>query len=379
MARRIVRKSTRRTAPRRRTERAQRRAQKPVPASGRSTPDASPVFDRVHVAISLLFLTGLFLDGYAHNHLLDSIESFFTPWHAVFYAGFFATVGWLGAAFLRGRRPGLSWRQAVPPGYDLSLIGAAVFFVGGFGDMIWHTLFGIEVGVEALLSPTHLTLALGGTILGAGPLRAAWHRPGDRAPWTSILSATIALSGFTFMTQFAQPTYNPWATSSVAQAHESSSAFVMQTAGIAGLILQAALFSGLALYLLRRWRLPFGTFTTILGLNSFAMAWMHFEFRQVPAFLLAGLVADLLYGAWRPGPERRGAVQAFAFTLPALIAAAQYLAFLLTDEVWWSIHLWAGSIVISGFVGWLLSLVAFPRPVGRGEESRSRGVDESKG
>ncbi len=369
MARRPARKARSRPAPK---------------APGRTLRPSAPLsmppsqtFDRVYVAISLFFMTGLFLDGYAHNHLLSTIESFFTPWHAVFYAGFFATVGWLGVAFLRGLRQGLSWRQAVPPGYDLSLIGAAIFFAGGFGDMIWHTLFGIEVGVDALLSPTHLVLALGGTVLGAGPLRAAWQRPGDRASWTAILSATIALSGITFMTQFAQPTYNPWAVLSVAQAHESNSAFVMQSAGVTGLILQAALFSGLALYLLRRWRLPFGTFTTILGLNSFAMAWMHFEFRQIPAFLLAGLVADLLYRVWRPGPERRGAVQAFAFTLPALIAAAQYLAFLLTDEVWWNIHLWAGSIVISGFVGWLLSLLAFPQPVR--QESRSRGVEESRG
>jgi len=363
MARRIVRKSTRRASPRRRADRTQRRPQKPAPAPARPASAPSPAFDGVYVAISLFFTAGLFLDGYAHNQLLSTIESFFTPWHAVFYAGFFATVAWLGVAFVRGLRQGLPWRQAVPPGYDLSLIGAAIFFAGGFGDMIWHTLFGIEVGVEALLSPTHLTLALGGTLLGAGPLRAAWLRPGDRAPWTSILSATIALSGFTFMTQFAQPTYNPWATSSLAQVHESNSAFVMQTAGVAGLILQAALFSGLALYLLRRWRLPFGTFTTILGLNSFAMAWMHFEFRQIPAFLLAGLAADLLNHMWEPGPGRRGALQAFAFALPTLIAAAQYLAFFLTDGVWWSIHLWAGSILISGFVGWLLSLVAFPRPV----------------
>lgn len=358
MARRPARESRRRSAARRPTPRS--------PAPPASAP--SPVFDRVYVAISLFFTAGLFLDGYAHNHLLDSIESFFTPWHAVFYAGYFANVAWLGLAFLRGYRPGLPWRQAVAPGYDLSLIGAAVFFAGGLGDLIWHTLFGIEVGVEALLSPTHLTLALGGTLMGAGPLRAAWLRRGDRAPWAALLSAAIVLSGFTFMTQFAQPTYNPWATASVAQARESSSAFMMESAGIAGLILQAALFAGLGLYLLRRWRLPFGAFTVILGLNSFAMAWMHFEFRQVPALLLAGLGADLLYRAWQPGPERRGPAHAFAFALTALIAAAQYAAFFLTDQVWWSVHLWAGSIVISGFVGWLLSLVAFPR----GVESNSR-------
>ena len=33
---------------------------------------------------------GLFLDGYAHEHLLDGDESFLTPWHLVFYSGFAA-------------------------------------------------------------------------------------------------------------------------------------------------------------------------------------------------------------------------------------------------------------------------------------------------
>ncbi|MGH2628396.1 MAG: hypothetical protein ACRDHY_17290 [Anaerolineales bacterium] len=372
MARRPVRKAPRRPTPHR-----------PGPRPPAPEPTApSPTFDRIYVAISLYFTAGLFLDGYAHNHLLASIESFFTPWHAVFYSGFFATVLLLGIVFLRGRRQGLPWREAVPPGYDLALIGAAVFFAGGVGDMIWHTFFGIEAGVEALLSPTHLTLALGGTLIGAAPLRAAWRRREASSPWTAVLAAAVVISSFTFMTQFAQPTYDPWATSSVALRHEGNSAFIMEAAGISGLLIQAALFSALALYLLRRWPwqgraggLPFGAFTLILGLNSLGMAFMHFEFRQIPAFLVAGLFADVLYRQWKPGPERRGAVQAFAFTLPALVAAAQYAVFFLTDQVWWSVHLWAGSIVLSGFVGWLLSLLAFPATGARVEESMSRGVE----
>jgi hypothetical protein len=324
----------------------------------------SQSFDRIYIATSLFFTGGLFLDGYAHNHLLSQIESFFTPWHAVFYAGFFAQVLLLGVVFRGGRRRGRSWREAVPPGYALSLLGAGIFFFGGFGDMIWHTLFGIEADVEALLSPTHLVLAFGGTLMGAGPLRSAWLRPGSRSPWTALLSAAITISAFTFMTQFAQPTYHPWAAASVVYEHAPDLSFILQSAGVAGLILQAAVFSGIALYLIQRWRLPFGAFTLVLGLNAFAMSFMHFEFRQIPAFLLAGLAVDTVYALWKPGPEDRGELQAFAFALPALITAAQFAALFLTDHVWWSVHMWAGSIALAGFVGLLMSQVAFPSPGG---------------
>ncbi len=123
-----------------------------------------------------VMLVGLYLDGWAHRHL-SNLESFFTPWHGVLYSGFFATMACLAYMLVRFRRPGEAWWQMIPPGYGLSLVGAAIFFAGGFADLIWHTLFGIEKQIEALLSPTHLVLAIGGTLIGAGPFRAAWLAP----------------------------------------------------------------------------------------------------------------------------------------------------------------------------------------------------------
>jgi hypothetical protein len=326
----------------------------------------SPAFDRLYLAVSVFFTGGLFLDGWAHNHILNAIESFFTPWHAVFYAGYFGLVAVLGVRLVLGLRRGFSWRKALPPGYDLSLIGAAIFFVGGFGDLVWHTLFGVEASVEALLSPTHLVLAVGGTLLGTGPLRAAWRRRGAISPWTGLLSATTTFSAFTFMTQFAHPTHTPWAAWSIASREFPTSMFLLQCAGISGLMLQAVFFSALGLFLVRRWRMPFGAFTVILGLNALAMSFMQDEFRQIPAFLAAGLAADLLYRSGQPSDERRGALRTFAFALPALIATFQFLSIFLTDQVWWSIHLWAGSIALSGLVGLLLSYVAAPPPAQNG-------------
>src|SRR5438445_1003143 len=124
------------------------------------------------VFASAWFVGGVFLDGWAHNHgKVDN--TFFTPWHAVLYSGYGALAGVLLAALARNHATGLAWRVALPEGYRPSLLGALVFAVAGLGDMIWHTLFGIEVGTAALLSPTHLMLATGGALMVSGPLRQA--------------------------------------------------------------------------------------------------------------------------------------------------------------------------------------------------------------
>ena len=65
--------------------------------------------------------------------------------------------------------------------------------IGAVGDMVWHIVFGFEVSVEALLSPTHLLLALGGTLIVTGPVRAAWQRTRSGG-WSSLLPALIALA-----------------------------------------------------------------------------------------------------------------------------------------------------------------------------------------
>ena len=114
-------------------------------------------FDWIVTALALWFTAGLFLDGWAHTHG-QADTTFFTPWHAVLYSGQLAVTAFLFIAFIRNVARGNTWRESLPAGYGLSLIGGILFFIGGLGDLIWHTLFGIEHNVEALFSPTHLLL-----------------------------------------------------------------------------------------------------------------------------------------------------------------------------------------------------------------------------
>ncbi len=201
-------RSVRRSTP---TSDAIRAAQGPVHlhVTRGDQPVAGVGFDWVVVALSAWFVVGAYLDGWAHLHV-PHLESFFTPWHAVLYSGFLAVAGLLVVTVARNYASGYRGWRAMPAGYEQSLLGVAIFAVGGLSDMIWHLLFGIEADLEALLSPTHLVLALGAGLIVTGPLRSGWRRSETEVrTWAAgvpmLLALTLLLSLWTFFTQYVHP------------------------------------------------------------------------------------------------------------------------------------------------------------------------------
>ena len=87
---------------------------------------------------------GFFLDAWAHGHV--PVETFFTPYHAVFYTGLLAVAIVLAAFVLRYRSYGYAWVNAVPRAYRLAMLGIPIFLAGGIGDLIWHRLLGNRGG-----------------------------------------------------------------------------------------------------------------------------------------------------------------------------------------------------------------------------------------
>lgn len=162
----------------------------------------------VAAALGALTVAGLYADGWAHINL-GGLESFFTPWHGLLYASFSLLAGWIVLAVRRGRRGGSSWRESTPRGYGSGLVGIGLFAVGGLLDMLWHIAFGVEAGIDALISPTHLLLLGGGTLLVLSPARAWWLGDGDAVPWPAVVSAATAtaLAGFfiSYVSVFASP------------------------------------------------------------------------------------------------------------------------------------------------------------------------------
>ena len=324
-------------------------------------------FDWTATALSAGLVGGAYLDAWAHErgHVDDS---FFTPWHGILYSAMLLVAVFLSATFLNNIRRGAAWRRALPAGYGLSLVGTLVFAVGGAGDMIWHILFGVENNLEALLSPTHLILALGWILIVGGPLRAAWQRPDEVGEgWLEqmprYLSLAFILSVFTFFTTYANPFGHALAANSELDRGEA-----WQALGVAAILVQTALLTGVALFAARRWRLPVGALTVVVTLNTALMSVLHDLYVLIPFAAAGGVLADILYQTLRPGLDRLVEFRVWSFATPAALYALYFAALLVTGGIWWSIHLWAGAIVLAGVVGLLLSYLALP-PVVRNDSA----------
>src|SRR5262245_11121971 len=178
-----------------------------TPAASPEYPKSSARFDWIVAGLSAWIIGGLYLDGWAHSHgKVDDV--FFTPWHAILYSGVLVLFIFLFIHQVRNVLKGYPLRRALPKGYLLSIIGLALFLLGGALDLLWHTLFGVEFDIAALLSPTHLLLATSGVLMVTGPIRAAWSRQnsgealdGWKALGPVVLSGTFVLSILTFFTQ----------------------------------------------------------------------------------------------------------------------------------------------------------------------------------
>lgn len=333
-----------------------------------SYPAGSLRFDLMSLLLSSWFLIGLYVDGWAHNHG-EVDNTFFTPWHALLYSGVLAVGVFLALNQIRNVTKGYAFTRALPKGYQLSLVGVVIFFMGGGFDFVWHSLFGFEANVEALLSPAHLLLASGAFLFVTGPLRAAWYRreaQGWSGLYTVVYSLVILLSLFTFFTQFAN--IYPAAATVAATHPERGDVFFWDVTNLSAVLISAALTVGLILFAIRRWTLPFGALTVVLTANALLMYWLRIQFVSDfwPALLsapLAGLVGDVLLRAWKPSAERVGVLRMFAFILPVILFASYFILLIATSGIWWSIHMWLGVTAMAGVAGLFLSYLAVPPAV----------------
>ena len=307
---------------------------------------------------------GLYLDGWAHNTSLP--DSFWTPWHAVFYSGYAALAAFLGLVMLRGIASGATFRQAIPEGYAPTVLGVIVFGVGGFFDMIWHTAFGIERNLDVLFSPSHLMLAIGIVLLVSGPLRSVWRRGALSRPSVdaavAVLSLGMILLMLTFMLQFAMPFAFTPATPGEARLGE-----LAQVRALFGILAFTAILVALSLLALREGVLLPGSITFLLLLDAFAMIAMRNNGQAVQRDVIfstavaGGILGDLLLWRLRPGPRRLVAVRIFAAALPGAIFLWYFAAIAVHIGTWWSVTALLGAPVLAALAGLLVSYLAFPR------------------
>jgi hypothetical protein len=351
---------------------------RPREGVSRATRVSTPAFDWTMTILSAVFVGGLFLDGWAHTHgRVD--ETFFTPWHAALYSGFLTAAVFLWGGLVWGLRRGHRWRAALPDGYGLSLLGVALWLAGGPFDLAWHTVFGFEARVEALMSPAHTVLALGAALITSGPLRAVLRRRPDTW-WRDlplVLSLTFVVSVLTFFTQIAHPLANLWA------AGPRRSPLDVTELGLVSFLLTAAIVMGPVLLLLRHGRLPTGAAAILIGLDSIAMGFLFdhgdYPLALVAASIAAGVAADLVRPVLRPRADRPAAFRVYAAVVPLLLTAAYFAGLVATAGITWSPHLWMGTVVFCGIVGWLLSYLVLPSRLQPAPWGSSSGPDRPSG
>ncbi|MGH3440832.1 MAG: hypothetical protein ACRDUY_02085 [Nitriliruptorales bacterium] len=312
---------------------------------------------RAHVVTGLLVLwmtLGTYLDGWAHTHLISTQESFLTPWHGILYSG------WLGAAVWIYLHRDL-------PGYGFGLIGAIAFGVGGIFDFAWHTAFGIEVDMEAVISPPHLLLVASHLLIISTPLLALWNseiprRTGWREFTPVALSLIAGVALVSFITPYGSPfnDYLPSTQFSQGTFGPETRLRLAQEAGVVTFWVSTLIYVTPLLAILKRWRPPFGTATLVIGLSAVGVMIVDPLLLGAPVLALPGLAAgffaDVLIAELNPGPERKRSFLALGALTPLPIVALSLLAVELEWGLGWSVNFVTGSMVIASLVGFGLAL-----------------------
>ncbi|MDQ6637379.1 MAG: hypothetical protein M3Y62_06270 [Candidatus Dormibacteraeota bacterium] len=317
------------------------------------SPAASSAFEWGAAAAGGWLMTGLYLDGWAHQHF--RVETFFTPWHAVLYSGMAAAAALFGLTALSNHFSGYAWRRSLPPGYGLSLLAVLGFALAGALDLAWHATFGFERSFAALISPPHLLLAGCGLVAAGGPLRSAWNRGRSVAGWPAIFAATYLLSVISFFSQFVHPFNDPYAL----EVGPAGTVYAAQALGEISIVFQSAVLLSVVFLLLRRHQLPPGSLLLLLTINSFAMSAMKDHYRFALVGLLAGVAGEVLLFSLRPSVSRPGSLRVFGFAWPVALYGLYFGAVGTLGGTWWSVPLWTGSIFLAGVAGLLVSYCFF--------------------
>ena len=296
---------------------------------------------------------GLYLDGWAHN--VEKPETFFSPWHFILYSGFGAAVAYFtfrGAILKKRSNPD-----------RLTTWGLILFAIGAVGDGAWHQVFGIEVDLEALLSPTHLALMIGGLMMLGNAYRAAERDDDDRADIGLVVSMTLAAAVVMFFTQY----FNTFRFQGLWPDPQGDD--IWQVHAIGSVFVTNAILLGLTFLLVRRWRTPRWTFTlsfAALATANVALGGWEGQWLHVPAAAVAGAVTDVLARRVRPNLADARPGRLFSVVVPVVIWSLWFLTLEIGgDGVHWAAELWTGTIILAALQGLALGLLAFPTTSGR--------------
>jgi len=324
--------------------------------------------DLIGALFGLALVGGVLADAWAHTNILSTLESFFTPWHALLYGGFAGTAAWTWwLAFRHRRRNARWWANAWPAGYKLGAIGSLIFLVGGAADMFWHQIFGIETSLRITMSPSHMMLSIGGALLLTSQMRSWWASgEGGLRTVTGVLSASlgtmmgviliIGMSGVVTIAPTREYVAVTGGNASTTGAAQGIQAYLVGTLVILIPVL----------LMLRRRATPIAA-TGIAGLlGLFSMLQREFPMPLTAALIgmvVAAAVADTVVYRLdiRRGIDAPGRLPIAGAIIAGSLWAGHLIGLQLGAGIRWPVELWAGTVVLTAVLGALLG-TGFSRP-----------------
>lgn len=326
-------------------------------------PDSFSLLERWTLAGASLWLVfGLQLDAFAHSTIPD-LETFWTPWHGVMYSGIAAcgvTLLWL----LRSRLPEqVTYRTLLtetPRALRLPVIGMGLLLVGGGIDTLWHNLFGIEKGLEIFVSPSHYFIIIGMVLVASGPaqlvastLTTRILRGGDTI--LVVLSTVLALLPVIIFSEHASALEDPLLGTQVADEWDTVSADAQM---VHAYVVSTVVLMTAVLLLGRRWRLPLGAATAVVGIPAFIIGLVMGDIANIwlaatitAATALVDLGAHLLAPQLTRLPTEGGWV-VLGLVAPIVVwGAVLAVGASAGDGVAWNLHMVSGLLTLVGLTG----------------------------
>jgi hypothetical protein len=348
---------------------------KAVPEARRGPAPPDATLDVLVGIVGLWLAAGFLWDSWAHLHV--AIETFFTPYHAIFYSAMVAGTLVLAVFARRNFTLGFTGFDALPAAYQSALWGIPIFFAGGIGDLIWHTFFGVEDRVEAVTSPTHLIIGVGVLLVAGAPIRSALQQ---RTLLTTLRSQLPLLFALATWLEFihlgtayafdpgAARLYAPPDGVAYGPDYFTNTSFVLfkTGSGIAIVMLQSLVLMGVCVWTVARFSLRPGALTIMFVLgNAMIAATLTNDTAILATYLAmsvaAGATGDLIVARLHPSRSRPVAFGLFGALVPGVYYGTYFLFTALTGGVWWSWTLTMGAIVWAMLCGLALTLLAGAR------------------